>query len=91
VPRGFGMGWQARGYGRGFMGNVGPNCRMYPWLPRRWWDSSVYPAGAYTTPYSVGMPAEYLQAQAQFLKTQLAAIERQMKQLEKKDNDDKEQ
>ena len=32
------------GTGRG-MGNPYPFCRLYPWLPRRWWAYGMTPYG----------------------------------------------
>ncbi len=41
-------GWARAGYGypafgAGFGGNPYQNCRVFPWLPRRWWSGSYGP------------------------------------------------
>lgn len=97
MPRGFGfgtgMGRAARGFGfgRGYGGNFGPNCRVFPWLPRRWWATGNYQSGI-TAPFFAGAPVEgeYLQAQAKFLKNQLEAIEKRLEQLGKKEPETRE-
>lgn len=96
MPRGFGYGpgmsrgWQARefGYGLGFGANFSPNCRFYPWLPRRWWATNTYQGVANAPyPYPAGFSdeSEYLQTQAQLLKTRLGVIEKHLEQLGKQD------
>jgi len=96
MPRGFGfgagMGWVGRGFGfgRGYGYYFSPYCRVFPWLPRRWWATGAY--SGITAPFFAGIPVEgeYLQAQAQFLKAQLDAIEKRLEQLGKKAPENKE-
>lgn len=87
MPRGFGagMGCQTRGFGRNSRNNSSPNCRTYPWLPRRWW-AAEYQNAAMPQDFP-GVPAEsdYLQEQSKYLKKQLAEIEKRLQQLEKKE------
>lgn len=47
-----GRGWFGRGYQGWGRGNPYPFCRLYPWLPRRWW---AYGPGLYPPT----MPAYY--------------------------------
>ncbi|MFA7468105.1 MAG: DUF5320 domain-containing protein [Desulfotomaculaceae bacterium] len=94
MPRGngfcAGMGRQMRGYGygqgQGFAGNTQADCRFNPSLHRRWWATSNSPAPA-APAYAAAVPleSEYLQEQAQFLKTQLEEIEKRLAHLDKKE------
>ena len=76
------------GYGCGPGGNFGPNCRMYPSLPRRWWATGEYqgPQNTLYPPRFAGITSEneLLQAQAQFLKKQLNEIEKRLEDMGKK-------
>lgn len=47
---GYGMGRGFWGFGRG-MGNPYPNCRFFPWLPRRWWTGMYGPISPYGGTY----------------------------------------
>lgn len=86
---GSGMGFaRGFGFGRGTRGNWGANCRMFPWLPRRWWASNNFQSDT-PMPVAVNPPQEneYLKTQAQFLKAQLEAVEKRLEQLVGKDTD----
>jgi hypothetical protein len=53
--RGYGMGAApggGYGPGRGW-GNPFPNCRFYPWLPRRWWATGMNPYSAGSGPWGI--------------------------------------
>lgn len=53
--RGYGMGAApggGYGPGRGW-GNPFPNCRFYPWLPRRWWAMGMNPYSAGSGPWGI--------------------------------------
>lgn len=84
-----GMGFaRGSGFGRGTRGNWGANCRVFPWMPRRWWAGYNFQADT-PMPVAVDYPqeSEYLKNQAQFLKAQLEAVEKRLEQLVKKNTD----
>lgn len=70
------------GNGCGPGANFGPNCRMYPSLPRRWRATGEYqgPQNALYPSQLAGNTSEneLLHAQAQLLKKQLGEIERRL-------------
>jgi ferredoxin len=46
-----GRGWFGRGSWGWGRGNPHPFCRLYPWLPRRWWAAPYAHPHAVTIPY----------------------------------------
>lgn len=94
MQRGFGLGMGCRarggagvGMGRGFGANADVNCRMYPWLPRRWRQTSVNPGDVQGQFAGAPSENEYLQSQAQFLKDQLNEVEKRLQKLQDNKND----
>ncbi|HHV79016.1 MAG TPA: DUF5320 domain-containing protein [Firmicutes bacterium] len=89
-------------YGPGFW-KGGPgvpgwmNCRLYPWLPRRWW--AYVPAFAGT----VGVPAwapwwqgnvpqneaDFLRTQAEILRAELNDVEKRLSRIEGRSDEDR--
>ena len=73
------------GNGCGPRNDFGPNCRMYPSMPRRWWATGEYQGqqNALYPPRFAGDASEneLLQAQAQSLKKQLNEIEKRLEEM----------
>lgn len=67
--RGYGFG---RGWWGGCPGNPYGFCRFFPWLSRRWW--ALPPVSE----------LEALKQEVAFLKEQLDAVEKRLKELEEK-------
>lgn len=92
-----GPGWPGWASGTGWGGGAGwaggGSCRLYPWLPRRWWAYAPASAGA-AAPASWAPldEKELLQRQADFLKAELSDVERRLSELKGpsvKDQDEK--
>lgn len=87
--RGYGFG---RGWWGGWPGNPYGFCRFFPWLPRRWWAMPGYarygyPGAPTLYPWAATPPVsevEALKQEAAFLKEQLDAVEKRLKELEEK-------
>ncbi|MGB9866692.1 MAG: DUF5320 domain-containing protein [Bacillota bacterium] len=79
----------------GWWGTWGGYCRLYPWLPRRWWAYlGVQLPGATPAPWwpwvAGTREADFLKRQAELLKGELEQVQNRLAQLEsqtKKDND----
>lgn len=84
---GFGRGWWA-----GWPGNPSWSCRFFPWLPRWWWATPGYAGYGYSGaptgyPWAATLPVsevEALKQEAAFLREQLQAVEKRLKELEEK-------
>ena len=67
LGRGMGLGrgyWTGMapggGYGPGMgRGNPYPNCRFYPWLPRRWWALGMNPYGSAPSTWTIQNPSPW--------------------------------
>ena len=98
--QGFGRGYRSLGLGAGWLGggreldNPYPYCRLYPWLPRRWW---AYPASIQPRSYdypvqtpsqpafiSMPLPAYNKEQERQMLMNQIQILEAQLKLTKKR-------
>ncbi|MEW6725046.1 MAG: DUF5320 domain-containing protein [Bacillota bacterium] len=68
------------GQGGGLRGNPNPNCRLYPWLPRRWWVGGA--AAPMPYPTEPASEKEHLRMMANSLRQQLEATEKRLSEFE---------
>ncbi|MEW6505861.1 MAG: DUF5320 domain-containing protein [Chloroflexota bacterium] len=83
MPWGYGSGF-CRGWGAGWQNDPAWGCRRHPGRPRRW-RSMIHPYGPRGTERTESAEAEALRQQASFLKQQLEAIDKRLKEMENKE------